>query len=308
MRAGGIRAGLTGDKNGAPLAGKAAHVFWTNGDDMNNKPIGVFDSGVGGLTAVKELHKILPHEDILYFGDTGRVPYGTRSRETILKYAAQDIQYLLTNRVKAVVIACGTVSANVNDELLRRMGVNVPCTGVVLPATRAACALSATGRIGVIATTAAIRSGAYGRAMRSIRPSAKVFGNAAPLFVPLVENGLTDYHNQITRLTAQMYLEPLVREKIDTLILGCTHFPLLYDIINDILDYRVALIDSGAQAAQYIKSLLCEQTLLSDRTTPGSTLYRVTDTVESFVGVAGMFLGEDVKGLVEHVELEAIGG
>lgn len=272
---------------------------------MDNRPIGVFDSGVGGLTTVKELHRILPAEDIIYFGDTGRVPYGPRSRQTIRKYAAQDIRYLMTYDVKAIVAACGTVSANFTEKDVEEMGISVPYTGVVLPATRSACAASSGGRIGVIATPAAVHSGAYGKALRSIQPGAQVFGNAAPLLVPLVENGMTEPGNPVTRMVLEMYLEPLIRENIDTLILGCTHYPLLYDTINEILEYRVTLIDSGAAAARELQVMLVENDLQADRET-GSTQYRVTDSVENFMGVASNFLMEDLGGNIEFVDLDAV--
>lgn len=273
---------------------------------MDNRPIGVFDSGVGGLSVVKELHNTLPGEDIVYFGDTGRVPYGTRSRQTIVKYAAQDIRFLLSQDVKAIVAACGTVSANLTDKDVRALGVRVPYTGVVLPSVRTACALSAGGRIGVIATSASIRSGAYGRALRKIQPSAKLFGAACPLLVPLVENGMTCPDNQITRLVLEMYLEPLVRERIDTLILGCTHFPLLYELISDILEYKVTLIDSGAATAQHIKSVLCERDALGERTSGGDTRYHVTDTVDGFAEVARLFLHEEIGSSTRFVDLDTL--
>lgn len=273
---------------------------------MDNRPIGVFDSGVGGLTVVKELHKTLPGEDILYFGDTGRVPYGTRSREIIRRYAAQDIRYLLGHNVKAIVAACGTVSANFTNEDARALGVDIPFTTIVMPATRSACALSAHGRIGVIATPAAIRSGAYGRAVRSISPDAQVFGNPCPLLVPLVENGMTAVDNRITRLAVEMYLEPLVKQKIDTLILGCTHYPILYDLIDDVLDSRVTLVDAGAAAANELRAELTVSGMLAEPGHIGETRYRVTDAVDNFVEVARNFLDKEVSGSIEHVDIHSI--
>lgn len=273
---------------------------------MNNRPIGVFDSGVGGLTAVREIHRQLPGEDIVYFGDTGRVPYGTRSKETILKYASQAIAFLMKFNVKAIIAACGTVSTVLDEAKAREMGVTVPYTGIVLPATRTACALSAGGRVGVIATPAAIRSGAYGRAVRSISPSTKVFGNACPLLVPLAENGMTDFNNEITRLTVKMYLEPLKREEIDTLVLGCTHYPLLYEIINDFLEYKVTLIDAGAAAVKELQTMLLERSLTGDKRENGETRYFVTDSVENFVSVAKNFLSEEIGGQITHIDVEAI--
>lgn len=272
---------------------------------MDNRPIGVFDSGVGGLTAVKELHRILPGEDIVYFGDTGRVPYGTRSRQTIRKYAMQDIRYLQSFGVKAILAACGTVSANLTDKDIQELKLDIPFYDVVMPATRAAHAVSQEGRIGVMATTAAIRSGAYGRALRSIQPSARLVGNAAPLLVPLVENGLTEPDNQITRLVLEQYLEPFVREEVDTLILGCTHYPVLYEMIDRMLEYKVNLVDAGASAARALRLSLCEEDLLADRET-GQTQYRVTDTVESFLPVAGNFLSGDISATTEYVDIDVV--
>lgn len=273
---------------------------------MDNRPIGVFDSGVGGLTTVKELHKILPGEDIFYFGDTGRVPYGTRSREIIRKYAEQDIRFMMKHNVKAVIAACGTVSANFHEKDVRALGLDAPYITIVQPATRTACALSAQGRIGVIATPAAIRSGAYGKAVRGISPAMKVLGNACPLLVPLAENGMTAPDNQIARLTVEMYLAPLVAENIDTLIMGCTHYPLFYDLINDVLDYKVTLIDAGATAAKEMQVTLHEQGLLAEEGRAGETRYCVTDSAESFAEVAKTFLGEELTGKVRHVDIQEV--
>lgn len=273
---------------------------------MDNRPIGVFDSGVGGLTVVKELQSTLPGEDILYFGDTGRVPYGTRSREIIRRYAAQDIRYLLAHNVKAIVAACGTVSANFTEEDARALGVDVPFRTIVLPATRKACALSKRGRIGVIATPAAIRSGAYERAVRGISPEAKVFGNPCPLLVPLVENGMTALDCRITRLAVEMYLEPLIAEQIDTLILGCTHYPILYGLIDDVLHGQVTLIDAGAAAASELQAELTAAGKLAGQGHRGETRYRVTDAVDNFVEVAHNFLDREVSGSIEYVDIHSI--
>lgn len=273
---------------------------------MDNRPIGVFDSGVGGLTTVRELHKILPGEDIVYFGDTGRVPYGTRSREAIRKYAAQDIRYLLQHDVKAIIAACGTVSATLPEADAKKLGVSVPYTTIVQPATRKACAMSAQGRIGVIATPAAIRTGAYGKAVRAIAPNIKVFGNACPLLVPLAENGMTAIDSQIARLAIEMYLKPLIAEEIDTLILGCTHYPLFFDLIGDVLGYQVTLIDAGAAAAGEMQAELTQSGMTAQAGRRGITRYFVTDTVEGFTEIAGRFLGEEITGAVTYVDIQEI--
>ena len=215
---------------------------------MDHRAIGVFDSGLGGLTVVKELHKILPNENIVYLGDTGRVPYGSRSRETIIKYAMEDIAFLKSRDVKMIVAACGTVSSTLPREISDHLGV--PYADVVRPSAQEACRLTKQGRVGVVGTSASIRSNSYGRTISSLRPEVQVFGNAGPLLVHVVENGLVQPDNQIARLSVEMYLKPLIEEKIDTLILGCTHYPILYDIFDDLLNHEVALIDPGKCTAR----------------------------------------------------------
>ena len=244
---------------------------------MDNRAIGVFDSGLGGLTAVKELHRLLPNEDIIYLGDTGRVPYGSRSRETIIKYAQQDIDFLLTKDIKLVLAACGTVSSTLPKEISGKLPV--PYADIVQPAAQQACALTSGGRIGVVGTNATLRSNAFGKAIRSIRADVRVFGNPCPLLVHLM------------------------REKIDTLILGCTHYPLLYDIFNWLLGYQVTLIDPGRCAAGYVQRYLMQHDLLADRQREGVTEYNVTDETDSFGKTASIFLGQEVAGTVNRVEL-----
>ncbi len=268
---------------------------------MDNRAIGVFDSGLGGLTVVKELHKILPNENIVYLGDTGRVPYGSRSRETIIKYAMQDINFLKKKDIKMIVAACGTVSSTLPREISENLGL--PYADVILPSAQEACALTAHGRIGVVGTSASMRSNAYGKTIRNIRGDVRVFGNACPLLVHLVENGLVQPDNQITRLTVEMYLKPLMEENIDTLILGCTHYPIIYDIFNQILDYNVTLIDPGKCTARYVKKILTANGMLTERTKTGLTQYNVTDQVSGFDQTASLFLGEPVSGSLNQVEL-----
>lgn len=273
---------------------------------LNDRPIGVFDSGVGGLTAVREIRKLMPGENIVYFGDTGRVPYGTRSKETILKYSEQAIKFLMKYEVKALIAACGTISTVLDEKKVRELGFGGPYTGIVLPATRTACAMSAGGRIGVIATTAAIRSGAYGKAVRSISTAVKLFGNACPLLVPLVENGLMDKDNPIVRHTLEMYLAPLIREEIDTLILGCTHFPLLYDAVNDVLEYKVTLIDPSVSAVRELQSELCTRDMMNESANGGEMEFYVTDFAEQVAGIAKIFLQEDIGGRIKQIGLESV--
>lgn len=271
---------------------------------MDNRAIGIFDSGLGGLTAVKELRKILPHEHLIYFGDTGRVPYGNRSRETIRKYAMQDIQFLKQFDVKMIIAACGTVSANMTAEMQDSIGV--PFSGVVLPAAQAACAASSSGRIGIIGTTATVRSGAYGRSIRAINADARTFGNACPLFVPLVENGFIQPDNEITEKVAELYLRPMIAEQVDVLILGCTHYPLIYDTINRLLDYKVTLIDSGKEVARWAQSTLTSSDLLCSAEHEGGCEFYVSDSTDGFAEIAEIFLGGRIGGNVKQIDIDTL--
>lgn len=268
---------------------------------MDNRPIGVFDSGLGGLTAVRQINRLLPCEDVVYFGDTGRVPYGTRGRDTIIRYARQDIQFLLQHDVKIIVVACGTASTALTETDTE--DCPVPLLGVVTPAAQAACAASNNGTIGVIGTTYAVRSGAYGKALRAIQPEVRIIGKACPLFIPLVENGFVAPDNEVTRLVAKQYLSGLAGENIDTLIMGCTHFPIIRDIISEVLNYSVTLIDPGEETVKSAASYLTERGLLCGRQTTGERRYYVTDNTESFCDVAEIFLGEKIDGSVEQVSL-----
>lgn len=268
---------------------------------MDNRAIGVFDSGLGGLTAVKELHRLLPNEDIIYLGDTGRVPYGSRSRETIIKYAAAGHRLFADQGHQA-------------GSCRLRHGQQHPAKGNFQQAAGALCRHRAAGgaaglrahlgrRIGVVGTNATLRSNAFGKAIRSIRADVRVFGNPCPLLVHLVENGMVQPDNQITNLTVQMYLEPLMREKIDTLFWAAPHYPLLYDIFNRLLGYQVTLIDPGRCAAGYVQRYLMQHDLLADRQREGVTEYNVTDETDSFGKTASIFLGQEVAGTVNRVEL-----
>ena len=271
---------------------------------MDNRAIGVFDSGLGGLTVLKELQEQLPHEDFVYFGDTGRVPYGTRSHQTILKYAAQDIAFLLSKNVKMIVIACGTVSANLTPELTNSL--SLPYIGVVVPAAQAACSATKTGHIGVIATAASIKSGAYGRTMRTIRPNTVVVGNPCPLFVPLVENGYIQRDNPVTRMVAESYLAPFPGGEVDTLILGCTHYPMIRGIIADLLGEDITLINPGAETARQASALLVRNEISNDNSHTGHTEFYVSDNPESFTEIASMYLQSEVSANVQFVDVDSL--
>ena len=265
----------------------------------NDRPIGVFDSGIGGLTCLKELKELLPHEDIVYLGDTARVPYGTKSRETIAGYARQDIAFLKKFDVKLVLVACGTVSSVMESvPIFDGSGVE-NYSGVISPAVSAAVKATKNGRIGVIGTPATVRSQCYTNAIKSIDANIQVFSRACPMFVPLVENGYTDRENKVTRLVAEEYLSEMANENVDTLIMGCTHYPLLKDIFSDIMGSGVSLISPGAEAAKYALSLLTEKQLLSDKTSGGSCSLYCTDSEELFADNVAAFLGSDINASVK---------
>lgn len=271
---------------------------------MDGRPIGVFDSGLGGLTALRELSALLPREDLIYFGDTGRVPYGGRSRQTLIKYARQDVAFLRGFAPKAIVIACGTVSTTALEELRREN--DIPIFGVVGPACRAAAAATRSGRIGLIGTQASIRSGAYERAVAPLRPGAQVTARACPLFVPLVENGRYRPGDVVVETVAAEYLAPVKAAGVDTLMLGCTHYPLLREVIAGYMGPEVTLVDVGAQCARYVAETLAARDALTDRTGPGTRRYFVSDDAGDFGQLASIFLGEDVGSRVEQIDIAAV--
>lgn len=267
---------------------------------MNNNPIGVFDSGLGGLTCVDELMKIMPGEDIVYFGDTGRVPYGSRSEETIIRYVRGDINFLISKGVKLVVAACGTASAVALPALLKEY--EVPVIGVVEAAVEAAVAATKNGKIGIIGTAGTIRNGKYEKLIDAKNKNITTFAKACPLFVPLVENGLTDH--EITRLTCHMYLEEIKKSGVDTLILGCTHYPMLKKVIGDYMGDSVTLINPGKETAHLVNKFLKDNDLMSDVNFKGDSSYYVSDTIDCFEKTASMFMGRDIGGNIEKIDIE----
>lgn len=271
---------------------------------MNNSAIGVFDSGIGGLTCVKELNRLMPNENIVYFGDTARIPYGTRSKETILKYAEQDIALIKKHNVKMIIAACGTVSSVFG--VGKKTAGDVPFTGVLLPTVQEACSRTRNGKIGVIGTAATIKSGAYGKAIRTIRSDVSVVGNPCPLFVPLVENGFTARDNPVTKLVVEQYLAPVKNEGVDTLILGCTHYPMLTEAIRDYMGEGVELISSGSAAANYACAFLTGRDMLTDRSERGRNEFYCSDSTALFTENARAFLGEEINGTVTGVSMEEL--
>lgn len=269
---------------------------------MDRRPIGVFDSGLGGLTAAGELARLLPTESIIYFGDTGRVPYGSRSQETILKYARQDVAFLKTFGLKAIVIACGTVSTVAIREL--KAENDLPIIGVVEPAGLAAAAATKNGRVGLIGTQASIRSGAYERVMASVRPDIEVFAQACPLLVPLIEAGRIHEGDIVIETVVSEYLQQMKEAGVDTLVLGCTHYPLLKTIISRQMGEGVTLIDTGEQCAIRTAQLLKQEDMLAPpERKRGKRQYYVSDAPAGFVRTASLFLGEQIEDAVERVDI-----
>lgn len=258
---------------------------------MDNSPIGVFDSGIGGLTVVKELMQELPYEDIVYFGDTARVPYGTKSPSTVIRFSLENILFLLKHDVKLIVIACNTASSIALPVIHKHF--KVPIIGVIGPGAKEAVYATKNKRIGVIGTKATIKSGSYEVEIKKLDPEIKIFSQACPLFVPLVEEGW--FSEKATFSIAQKYLTGLKKEKIDTLILGCTHYPLLKGVIRKVMGDNVRLIDSAKQLAREVKEILTCEDNLSKKKEKGKCFCYVSDEPDSFKKITRRFLGHDLN-------------
>ena len=265
----------------------------------NPAPIGVFDSGIGGLTVVHELIRQLPGESIVYFGDTARVPYGPKSPETVRRYSREIAAFLREQGVKNIVIACNTATAHALTAL--REDLPMPVVGVVEPGARAAVAASTRGHIGVIGTVGTIKSGAYERAIRALNPDIRVTARACPLFVPLVEEGWTEH--EAARLIAHEYLAPLIAEDIDTLVLGCTHYPLLKPLLRDVLGPDVRLIDRAEETAAETARSLAAGGLCAPSGADPSYRFVASDDPLQFLQLGQRFLG----GTMEGVEIRTLG-
>lgn len=257
---------------------------------QQSKAIGVFDSGIGGLTVVRALMRELPHENIIYFGDTARVPYGPKSPQVIREYAAQDTDFLISKSVKMVVIACNTVSSVAIDVVQKH--AKVPVVGVILPGARAAAGATKKKHVGVIGTVGTIASNAYTNAIRQIDDSINVIGQACQLFVPLAEEGWIDH--KATELIAREYLFPLKLQRIDTLVLGCTHYPILRDVIQKVFDNGVTLIDSGEATALEVARVLEEEDLSNPSRMKANVQFFVSDISSKFAEVGERFLGQSL--------------
>lgn len=265
------------------------------------RPIGVFDSGIGGLTVVSALRALLPNESIFYLGDTARVPYGGKSAATVQRYSLEIAAMLLGEQAKTVVVACNTASALALPRLEETLPV--PVTGVILPGARAAIAKTRTGHIGVIGTRATINSGAYERALRSLNPDVQVTVRACPLLVPLIEEGWLE--SPITDEIIMQYLAPLLKDGIDTLVLGCTHYPLLRKAIARLVGDRVALVDSAQNCALAVRDLLTAESLGAPATEAGKLRVALTDPPDAFLRVAREALSLEV-GEVELREVTTL--
>ena len=246
------------------------------------RPIGVFDSGIGGLTVVKAVRDLLPNESISYLGDTARVPYGPKSPETVQRYAIELADMLIKRDAKALVVACNTVSSVALPALMKNFPV--PVIGVIEPGARAALAASRNRRIGVIGTRATIRSGAYEKALRAADPNVKVTSQACPLLVPLIEEGLLD--DEVTERMILRYLEPLLADEIDTLVLGCTHYPLLTGAMARVLKRQIMIVDSAQNCARAVEEMLDRESLRAAPLNNGKLHVALTDAADSFLNVA----------------------
>lgn len=267
---------------------------------INNKPIGVFDSGVGGLTVVKELIKQMPHEHIVYFGDTARVPYGPKSVKSIKHFALQDAAFLMTKDVKMIIVACNTVSSNAMPLLTSNF--SIPFVDVLKPNAQYAALSTSNNRIGIIGTYATIESGAYERYIEKLNPSARIFSVPTPLLVPIAEEGWSN--TNIAEDVLRKYLQPLIAKNIDTLILGCTHYPLFESRIKAITDKSVRIINSARHTASTVHAMLKESEMTAMRKMEGKTDFYLSDIPRNFSDIAKRFLRKSVPH-VKRIDIES---
>lgn len=263
--------------------------MWQNEVDRRHAPIGVFDSGVGGLTVVREIMRQIPNERIVYFGDTARVPYGSKSRDTVTRYSRQIVRFLQSHQIKTIVVACNTASAYALDEIEKE--ADIPMIGVVKPGARTAAQVTRNGKIGVIGTEATIGSKLYNQYIKQLKDEVEIFGKACPLFVPLVEEGL--WQDPVTDEIATRYLTELIDIGIDTLILGCTHYPLIRSTLGRIMGEAVTLVNPAYETARELKEMLGERNLLNDKKPAlGENQYQfyVSDMADKFKSFANSII------------------
>ncbi len=266
---------------------------------MDSRPIGVFDSGVGGLTVVKEIMRLLPEEDIIYFGDTARVPYGTKSKQTVIKYSFQCIRFLLEKNVKSIVVACNTASASSLDIL--QQSFDFPIIGVVEPGARTACKVTTGGKIGIIGTEGTVASGAYEKAVNNINNEITMLLRACPLFVPIAEEGWQD--TEVALLAARSYLQDFKNSDVDALIMACTHYPLLEKTIEKVLGTGIKLVNPAYETAKVLEYMVNSNGLKNDKNHKGEYKYFVSDNPVKFKKIGENFLKRSV-GWVEKIDIE----
>ena len=259
-------------------------------ENNNTAPIGVFDSGVGGLTVAREIMRQLPEENVVYFGDTARVPYGSKSKNNIIRFSRQIIHFLRTKKVKAIVIACNTASALALDTVQKEF--DIPIIGVIIPGARAAVSETRNGKIGVLGTEATIKSETYTKVIRSLKADAEVVGKPCPLFVPLVEEGFAKH--RITEEVIDIYLADMKKTDIDTMILGCTHYPLLRSRIMEYFGEKVHIVNPAYETAMDLKAILKERNIANHSGEPGTYDFYVSDAAEKFTRFADSILPYDV--------------
>jgi glutamate racemase len=266
--------------------------------EIKDRCIGVFDSGLGGLTVVKAMKKILPNENIIYLGDTGRAPYGGKDKGTIMEYACQDIAFFRPLNVKVIVAACGTVSS-----YLEKLENADDVLGVIKPTCFAAVNSTKNGRIGVMGTAAAVNSMSYEHCITGLNPNLTVYRQACPLLVPLIESGVTTEDSAELREAVELYTKPLVRRNIDTLVLGCTHYPIIKSVIQKVIGNEITVIDSGEETAKFVRSFLDGRQLISQRQMLGEQKFFVSGDVKSFSETAKKFLGYDICENVAKIDV-----
>jgi len=266
---------------------------------LDPRPIGVFDSGIGGLTVVKEIMEFIPNENIVYFGDTARVPYGSKSAETVIRFAFQNTRFLLTKDVKAVVVACNTASA-VALKMLQE-SFDVPIIGVIRPGASAAVKATKNKKIGIIGTEGTINSKAYEKEIKKLLPEAEIFAYPCPLFVPIVEEGWAN--TKVSYMVAEEYLKPLKASLIDSLVMGCTHYPLLTKVVDDVLEHKVKLINPARETAIELKNILVQNGIENKKDALGQYEYYVSDNPEKFKRVGGNFLEHDIIN-IKKIDIE----
>lgn len=266
---------------------------------MDNRPIGVFDSGLGGLTVLKEIMELIPTESVVYFGDNGRAPYGTKSKETVLKYTLQDIRFLLNQDIKMIVIACNTASACSLQTV--KNSFDIPVIEVVEPGAHTAVRETKNKKVGVIGTSATVNSGVYEKAIHRLDSAIRIYPKACPLFVPLAEAGW--WENDIAYRIAEEYLIPLKNEGVDTLVLGCTHYPILQETIHSVMGPEVTLVSSALEVAKVVRDVINETNICRDKDIKPVYRYYTSDSVELFESLGNAILDKKIQA-AEKVDIE----